>query len=573
MKSVSMNNLEEKNDVFIKTYGYKKPLFKFVLRSTIDFFGVNQPVEYYNNLKRMNFEYKVLTLWEKYNLNVPKVLEKGKDFLKLSKIDGKTLFDIFNNSFNLNIIEKVFYDLDFRHTLAKKENQPLFCHIDSNLKNIIYSNDEIFHIDFEMGREYENLEYWMRREISKLLYSLMLNQTEENRNLILIKFIEIYSHKDILITLIEGSLKNKKINNKEFRLTNILYDLNNILNMNKNIEIDVNVNKILVIYSGRFGDILLSTPVIRLLKEKWPNSIITYLTHPKRTEILLNNEPLINNIGFITSNKISIQENEQYDLAIILNKDSESYIKQAFNFSKNVISFRVGNYNLEKKLLYTKKYPLQHSMHSVDMRLSLLDNLNIVISSKKLIYNISQFENDFAIDFLKKFKLENKVLIGIQANSFHTKSFRNWPIDNFIDLCLQINLSYKNIHFLLLGSSDDVDSILNINNKIENSTIIAGRVSLRESAAIMNKLSLYIGVDTGPTHIIGTMNIPMIVLYHSFASSKLLKPLENDKFIAIDNPIDQHGNEDVSMNEISVNEVFRNVQKIFLKEFDENIIS
>lgn len=32
-----------------------------------------------------------------------------------------------------------------------------------------------------------------------------------------------------------------------------------------------------------------------------------------------------------------------------------------------------------------------------------------------------------------------------------------------------------------------------------------------------------------------------------FASSNLLKPLENKKFIAIDHPLNEHGNDDVSM--------------------------
>lgn len=563
--SVSTNNVKEKNEVYVKFYGYKKPFYKFIFRSFIDIIGINQPVEYYNNLKRMNFEYKVLLLWKSFNLNVPTVLKKGNNFLELSKIEGKTLNQIFTKKFDINIVIEVFKDLNFRHTLAKEKKQPLFCHIDSNLKNIIFSDNKIFHIDFEMGREYEKLDKWMEREISKLLYSLMLNQTLENKNLILIKFSEIYTHKEVLNSLIESNLRNKVINNNEFRLSNILYDLNDILNVNKGIKIDFEVNKILVVYSGRFGDILLSTPVIRLLKEIWPNSLVTYLTHPKRYEILLNNDSFIHKVGFITSKKNSIEKYENYDLAIILNKDSESFIKQIFKITKNIIAYRVGNYDLEKKLLFTKKYPLQHSLHSVDMRLSLLDTLHKTVSSKKLIYKVSQVEDTFASNYMSKLNIQSKILIGIQANSFHTKSFRNWSISNFVDLCLKINENYENIYFLFFGSNDDVESVSKIHDEIKNSFIIAGKVSLRESAAIMSKVNLYIGVDTGPTHIMGTMNIPMIVMYHSFASSSLLKPLENDKFIAIDHPINQHGNDNVSMNDISVEEVFENI-RILLKD-------
>jgi heptosyltransferase III len=561
--SVSKNILTEKKDLYIKKYKYKKPLIKFIFRSLLDLIGIKQPVEYYNNFKRMEFEYKVLSLWQKYNLNVPTVLKKENNTLYLSKIEGYTVEELLKKSFNLELIEKIFIDLESRHTLAKKEKQVLFCHIDSNLRNIIYSNNNVFHLDFEMGREYEKLEIWMEREISKLLYSLLHKENRENRDLILTKFIEIYSHKEIITNLIDKKLKNRIINNRKYTLANLLYELNDILNIDKKIELKSNINNILVIYSARFGDILLSTPLIRLLKEKWPNSEITYLTHPKRFEILLNND-FIDNVGTITSNKMSIK-NITYDLSIILNNNAESFVNQALNISTNVIAFRTGNYDLDSKLLYTRRYPRQHSLHSVDMRLSLFNTLSNNLSSKKLLYTITDDENNFAIKYLQKVGIENKFLIGIQSSSFHTKAYRNWSIDNFIELCKKIDKKYKNVYFLLLGSKDDLPNIEEINNKINNSIIIAGEVSLRESAALMNKLNLYIGVDTGPTHIIGTMHIPMIVIYHSFASSKLLMPLENNNFIAVDHPIKEHGNEKTSINDISVCEVFEKVEKIMDK--------
>ena len=41
-------------------------------------------------------------------------------------------------------------------------------------------------------------------------------------------------------------------------------------------------------------------------------------------------------------------------------------------------------------------------------------------------------------------------------------------------------------------------------------TDLAGTVSLRESAALLDRLDLYIGVDTGPTHIMSALDAPMV---------------------------------------------------------------
>ena len=64
----------------------------------------------------------------------------------------------------------------------------------------------------------------------------------------------------------------------------------------------------------------------------------------------------------------------------------------------------------------------------------------------------------------------------------------------------------------------------------------AGMLSLRESAALMSRLDLYIGVDTGPTHIMGALDAPMVALYHCHSPSRLLGPLERPRCFVVDHP-------------------------------------
>jgi heptosyltransferase-3 len=52
----------------------------------------------------------------------------------------------------------------------------------------------------------------------------------------------------------------------------------------------------------------------------------------------------------------------------------------------------------------------------------------------------------------------------------------------------------------------------------------------------MNQLDLYIGVDTGPTHIMGALHRPMVALYHGYSPSTLLAPLEHPCLYVVDHP-------------------------------------
>jgi heptosyltransferase-3 len=75
----------------------------------------------------------------------------------------------------------------------------------------------------------------------------------------------------------------------------------------------------------------------------------------------------------------------------------------------------------------------------------------------------------------------------------------------------------------------------------------------------MNELNLYVGVDTGPTHIMGALEAPMVPLYHCHSPSRLLAPLERPKCFVVDHPRAAGCSEDTPMAEIEVETVWRRV--------------
>ncbi len=212
--SLSLNRVNQTDSVFIKTYGPKTPFWKYYFRCTLDFIGLRQPVEYYNKRKRLEFEYQTLKLWISYDLNVPEIIRRNSLDLHLSTIEGKTLYKIFteSNDIDVDLIIKLINDVNYRHHLAIKYNKSKLCHVDANLRNIIYSNNKIFHIDFEMGREYESISMWAQREISKLLISLLNNIPVSERDNVVRLFCNIYKHTSVINSLIKSKLRKIKLN-------------------------------------------------------------------------------------------------------------------------------------------------------------------------------------------------------------------------------------------------------------------------------------------------------------------------------------------------------------------------
>ncbi|MEW6331574.1 MAG: glycosyltransferase family 9 protein, partial [Pseudomonadota bacterium] len=153
-------------------------------------------------------------------------------------------------------------------------------------------------------------------------------------------------------------------------------------------------------------------------------------------------------------------------------------------------------------------------------------------------------------------------LIGLQVASFPTRPYRDWPIEQFEMLARNIRKRWSRSHFLIYGSADDRTRTRWLKNQLaDHATDYAG-LSLRETAAIMQLTDLYVGVDTGPTHLMSTFDIPLVGLYHCLSSSHHTGPLEHPCVYVIDHPhLGKNCTERSPMAEITVDTVLAQVER------------
>ena len=333
--------------------------------------------------------------------------------------------------------------------------------------------------------------------------------------------------------------------------------------MIKNIMDSNSVQKILVIIVSRIGDTLLTTPAIESISGHYKDTEITVLAHPKRYTIL-QHLPFVHNVGFITKNRVLWKGRfgKKYDLAFVFGYDKKLVI-YALRVSNRVIAFKQGNDKIDNRLYKSVEFPTSKNMHVVDILMTLPQAIDIYADNKRLSLSLTKVDELFAENILTENKLSNKLLIGIQAVSFPTKAYRDWSTECFLELCKKIIEKYPNVHFLIYGGRAEKEKLnLLINGLSSYATSFIG-ISLRETAAVMSKTRLYIGVDTGPSHIMSTFNIPMIVLYHCKHKSEIYGALEHPCYFAVDHPNKKNCSETSAMSDISVKTVLEAVKKVF----------
>ena len=247
--------------------------------------------------------------------------------------------------------------------------------------------------------------------------------------------------------------------------------------------------KFLVIRFSSIGDIVLTTPIIRIIKTQIDNSEVHFLTKKENSSILYNNK-YIHRLHLYNKDNynelIEELEAEQFDFIIDLHKNIRTHkIKSKLK----VPDFSFDKLNYKKWLLVNFKTNKLPDVHIVDRYLETLKVFDVKNDNLGLDYFIDE-DNFYRIEGLHE---EKFIVIVIGAKHF-TKRLPNEKIIQLIN-----NIEQR---VVLLGGKDDIENakIIQYNAKKEVYNF-CGKISLNQSASIIQQSSLVITHDTGLMHI------------------------------------------------------------------------
>jgi heptosyltransferase-3 len=328
-----------------------------------------------------------------------------------------------------------------------------------------------------------------------------------------------------------------------------------------------NSSNILVIHvSSRVGDSLLVTPLLKTLKRQYENSYITLLAH-KRMATLFDYSPDVDRVGIISEKRSRYKGwvlGKKYDLAFVVSgpeENLESITKYALRVSHKVVAFESNSAKLNKKIQTLVGKDFTGDRHIIDYYHDLTNALNIHPANKRVRFCNSSEEITKAKHTVTTSNLNKcQTLIGVKITSLSSRSYRDWPLDNFIDLASIILKEKQNVGFVILGGLDEYDKYDFLAKNIDAPVLNLSGGDLRDFGAIINLLDIYIGVDTGVTHLVSSFNIPMVVLYHPLNPVKKYGPINHPNFYPIECvQCKEQNNEAVAMSTVTSSNVFEKI--------------
>ena len=287
---------------------------------------------------------------------------------------------------------------------------------------------------------------------------------------------------------------------------------------------------------ARIGDTLLITPVLRALRAAAGR--LTVLVHPQRADALRHLD-FIDELGTITKHSARLRARlwrGQYDVVFCWGRES-GLLHYCLRAGKQSVAFDYPEFGgIRSNALLRVAVPVESSLHAVRERALLVGAVGIATRDERLAYVVTDVERRLAREWLgENLPAGAKPVIGMQLFSFPTKAHRDWPLERFTDLALRLCQSYPHAHLVVLGDEQAKQRAEPLVAALPGRvTVAAGQLALRQSAAVMQQLDLYIGVDTGPTHIAGALGIPLVALYHPRYPGRNLMPLDHPRCTVIE---------------------------------------
>lgn len=249
--------------------------------------------------------------------------------------------------------------------------------------------------------------------------------------------------------------------------------------------------KFLIIRLSSIGDIVLTTPVIRCLKQQVEGAEIHFVVKEKHANIISAN-PYIDKIHLLTENiseLLSHLEGEGFDYIIDLHQNFRS---NRIKHRLNIPAFSFNKLNLQKWLLVNLKIDRLPNLHIVDRYMETVRLFDVANDGKGLDYFIPEDEE---YDFSKlPAVFKNGYIAFVIAGTYPTKKL---PKEKVVEIC---NQSLKPV--ILLGGRHEVEEALFITEQTGSNVIsLCGKTSLNQSADVVNHARIVLSNDTGLMHI------------------------------------------------------------------------
>jgi ADP-heptose:LPS heptosyltransferase len=289
-----------------------------------------------------------------------------------------------------------------------------------------------------------------------------------------------------------------------------------------------NPRNILIIDFGQLGDVVMSLPALRAIRERFPHARITVIVGRPGAEIIdmsgdadatIEVDRVELRDGFKPLSVLRIFKvvkdvrQRKFDFVIDLHSFSETNLLGFFSGApKRLFSRRPGR-SLDFLGNFAPKPPVDKNdpdQHLIDRYLDVLVPLGIK-DQPRVPRLVTRAEDVRAVDArLRKAKAEaGAPLVGLFPGAGHPG--RCWPLEQFAQLA-DFLIRNDGVRPIIFVGPEERHLVQRMRALFPVACVILEKLSIPQLAAAQARLAVFVSNDTGPVHIAAAVGTPIVVL-------------------------------------------------------------
>ncbi len=272
---------------------------------------------------------------------------------------------------------------------------------------------------------------------------------------------------------------------------------------------------------GPLGDVINTSGLFKQLKKSYPDSQLSIITLKSGIEAS-KGIPEIDYryafvkekgfLGFFKLLKFGLSFVGKFDTLIVLDNNFRS----AFLGFMTLTPKRIGRRGELRELLLTNTISYKAEEKNLEIPVSehyarCLIPLGIYETGLKTCFSYYEDDKKTAENMFLEYGLNEKIVIGFCPTCYdESKRMKIEDAANFIE---EVKLR-KNYEVIIVGGKDTIPYIEGLKEKCSAEFIdFTGKTSFLESAAIIDKCSGFVSIDTSPMHIALALDVPTVAIF------------------------------------------------------------
>jgi lipopolysaccharide heptosyltransferase II len=282
--------------------------------------------------------------------------------------------------------------------------------------------------------------------------------------------------------------------------------------------------KVLIIRFSSIGDVILASPLVRVLRAGLPGAQIDFVVKAEYADLLLYNPHLSSVIQLRTRGKEELSllrkaiRRTRYDLLLDIHNSLRSRFLRLFSGASSVRVVRKRA--LSRFILVNLKRNLYRTVVPVPERyLETVKGVGITDDGQGLEVFVPPEVRSSVAAMLDRYKLERyERVIGLAPTAKHFT--KRWPGERFVEFGVR-SAQLLRAKLLIFGGREDQEycgdlaQMINAESATTAAESLAGRLSILESAVTMEACHVIVSNDTGMMHLAAAARRKVVAVFGS----------------------------------------------------------